>query len=118
MGPLALDGASVRGSSLSLAMNQGTHRRFGDSSSSGGPSIASGVHGICLRVLNLEGPRMSRGVGRCPCPQPPSRPHTFLTPLLPLPSAPTHPPAPLHPVELLPSAIPCPPRPTPCSCGH
>lgn len=40
----------------------GTHRRFGDSGSIGGPSIASGVHGICLRVLNLEGPGMSQWV--------------------------------------------------------
>lgn len=39
-----------------LAMEWSTYRRFGDSGNSGGTAIASGVRGICLCVLNLEGP--------------------------------------------------------------
>lgn len=39
-----------------LAMERSTYRRFGDSGNSGGTAIASGVRGICLCVLNLEGP--------------------------------------------------------------
>lgn len=39
-----------------LVMEWSTYRRFGDSGNSGGTAIASGVRGICLCVLNLEGP--------------------------------------------------------------
>lgn len=97
MGHPALE-LSLGGPSLPLAMEWGTHRRFRDSSSSGGPSIASGVHSICLRVLNLEEPRMSQEVGKMPLPS-----AAIMTP---------HPLAPVVPA-LRSQSFPCPSPPLP-----
>lgn len=98
------------------AMAQSTHRRFGDSGNSGGPSIASGVHSICLCVLNLEGPRMSQGVGVMPLPSAAIvTPHPFDIPVAP---ALRSQPSPWPSVPSGASALSHPPRPTPCSCGH
>lgn len=87
---------------VAVAVEEGTHRRFGDGGSSRGPSITPRAHSICLCMFNLKGsgereemPLSSATImPHCPlntpwpCMPPPQNTCVFI------------------------------PRSTPCSCGH